>query len=136
MVRYGAAGLELIPLSADVFTGRPRTYGQDPKSQYPKGAAIGRMLSLNAQYRLDLFAPDAASAVLSPDQASTWCLLTHVKKDRVQMELSLPASLSESGYADAWLDRILLPDLILTTGEQSDPEINPAPDTDFPLEPR
>jgi hypothetical protein len=107
--------------TGDEGTGRVEA---DPKTKYPKGPATEAAVNRN---QLRLFAVDESTA----EMQLTWMLLRRRDGESVLSELSLPASMTEDGQVEEWLERIILdpitlgPDLIIRgTPEPSAPPID------------
>jgi hypothetical protein len=125
--------------SGDRATGRPEL---TPSSRYGKGTAMAERIAAN-----QLVLP-GMEAVRSPDDdqyegLKTWCLLYYhepVKDEESEKtilwaEIALPERISDRGKIDSWIERILLPPLEFDEAfVLPDPDIEPGPDIDVPIE--
>ncbi|HWT30476.1 MAG TPA: hypothetical protein VN240_05545 [Propylenella sp.] len=111
--------LSVIVASGDALTGRQALGLPQPRTVRPRGDATKRALLVNAQLALNL--PGLPDLAAEPPARQTWVLLYHRSKPSlgsddgpvVQSELSLPLSMSSTGYVDSWAEtsRIILPDV-------------------------
>jgi hypothetical protein len=109
----------IIVASGDVLTGRQAPGLPQPKTVRPRGDATRRAVQVNAQLALDL--PGLPDLAAEPPARQTWILLYHRNMPAtdsnegpaIQSELSLPVSMSSTGYVDSWVAgcRIMLPDV-------------------------
>ena len=56
-----------------------------------------------------------------------WCLLHHVRRDRVDAELSSPRGIDREGWVTSWAERIILPSIGFGPAARADVP-SPAPD--------
>ena len=94
-----AGDLAIAVAAGDAFTGTDKT----PSTKYPKGRATQDAVEAN---QLELFTTGPKKRGKGP---LTWILLVHATTTEVRAELSLPASIDESGHVRTWKRRIPLP---------------------------
>ncbi len=114
-----AGQIAIIVACGDALTGRKAAGLPQPKTVRPRGDATRRAVLTNAQLTLDL--PGLPDLAAEPSTRETRVLLYHRTKPpvgsdegpAVRAELSLPLSMSSTGYVDNWVEdsRILLPDV-------------------------
>jgi hypothetical protein len=85
----------------------------NPTTRYAKGVETARFIERNGQLAFDYGGLSAAGTLpwrTGPaDGAATWLLLYNVTDSQIHAELSLPESISPTGYVDAWTERVILP---------------------------
>jgi hypothetical protein len=99
----------VVATSGNEATGDERF---NPSTRYAKGVATSDAIEANGQLAFQ-FVDEAVGVALgeSTNDASsiwTWLLLYCVMTDRVQIELSLPSTVSRSGYVEHWRERIII----------------------------
>lgn len=89
--------------------GTGRSYA-NPTTKSSKGPRTVDVVIAN-QHQLVLpldFPPVPERTIEQDEERMTWILLVHRGEEGVRSELSLPLSINDDGYIDAWRDRIML----------------------------
>jgi hypothetical protein len=106
----------IVGTAGDGATGWPPG---NPTTRYAKGVETARFIERNGQLAFDYGGLPGAGTLpwrMSPaDGAVTWLLLYNVTDSHIHAELSLPESISPTGYVDAWTERVILPVTELAT---------------------
>lgn len=85
---------------------------REPRSKYPKGPATLRAVLNNQRAPRFDFAAVTAQPSRGGIVVATWVLLVAVDEHEIRAELSLPKSVDEENYVDAWHERIILEPII------------------------
>lgn len=109
--------IAIVVTGGNEFTGLPGT-DRDFTSRWPKGARAFAGAPTNQQMGFDdVDASDFDWGPRENDPDIDWRLwyLVHYrnKYDMVQLELSAPGHLDDSGYPRSWVERIILPPYLL-----------------------
>jgi hypothetical protein len=100
----------IVGTAGDGATGWPPG---NPTTRYAKGVETARFIERNGQLAFDYGGLGGAGTLPwrmgPPDGAVTWLLLYNLTDSQIHAELSLPESISPTGYVDAWTERVILP---------------------------
>jgi hypothetical protein len=100
---------QIAVVTGDLGTGLA---DHNPTSKYPKGPKTQDAVHANEQFLLfpedQKAAEEKAAKQEAADKRITWILLKRRSSDLVFAELSLPKTISNSGYVETWQVRIIL----------------------------
>lgn len=100
--------LAVVPVSGTADTGLAEGM---PRTANPRGAASSRAVAINGQLEFSMTV--AFRADMAAEKAGgikTWFLLYYRgDDDELRAELSLPVDITDKGFIDSWLERIILP---------------------------
>jgi hypothetical protein len=130
----GESRAAIVVMAGDPMTGM--RIGS-PTSRYPKGVATAQRIARN-NGQASLFPSMKSNDEVVEEDCVTYVLVQYATEVGVQVELSLPSSMSSSGYVDEWDERILLP-MVDPRGTEPDaevPELENSPSIDFAVSAR
>jgi hypothetical protein len=106
----------IVATTGDSATGLPDS---NPSTKYAKGVQTVRAIGRNLQLAFDFPDMDMAEGpwamASDEDPLATWLLLYHVAPEQIRAELSLANGIDLRGHVSAWIERIILPALDLTS---------------------
>jgi hypothetical protein len=102
----------IVATTGDEITGMVSEANRQPTTRYSKGTATRKAVECNGQICLDEIDEEVGSMIghaVSSEEIPTWLLLYRVTAEGIRAELSFAQKISDKGFAEDWLERIILP---------------------------